>query len=251
MSLEYGLRASAEMNAAAWALGFPQRHPHILPYKKAGDGLPQKIASETNALGLTIETTEHYRPLDSSVSSGLARLKALIEIGTRQNELQPYPGFPCDVITGGPMYALLAYGKTYRERRQNRVKTMAAILESGMCQFNRELADKGDIATITLSFDDQSKTFPEGIIITVALEKDIVKTVSNVVFCLPDGTIVPIKRLESIESAATNKPNGYTLQMDSNGVQTVRAYIGHSPMVGNNELRIAFIRGDDAYDPIV
>ena len=240
MGLQFSYAVAAEMDAAANKAGFPQQHPPMEgKFRNEKGPLCDKLASETNALCFTLETTEHYYPLADAVHSGLTRLQKLVEIGTRTDFNQPYPGFPCDTITGGQMWALMAFGTTYRQRRLSRPLTIAPILES-MTNYMRQGADRGRAATITLDFEKEAKTFPEGVVFQAALDPRC--RIKGVTFEWPDGTRGKVPPGEGAF--------GYVVwQEHGNGIPLVRVSIDRPPTNGANTVRIAYSAPFKAHDP--
>ena len=240
MGLQIGFAVAAEMDSAALAAGIPQRHPRLEGEFKAAEGsLCDKLSSETNALCFTLEITEKYYPLEDSVTSGLERLKRLVEIGTRAQYCQPYAGFPSDVLVGGPMFALMAFGSTYRARRENRRATLAAILESRFCNFTRSVSDRGGAAELTLSLDDGASTFPEGVVMQAALDPRA--EIARVAAVWPQGDEMPL---------AEGAPDGYTVwTLDGPGIQLVRASVARPPAPGESKVRIEYAVPFEPHDP--
>jgi len=238
MGLQIGFAVAAEMDAAAVAAGIPQRRPVIHGgFRDASGPLGGKLASETNALAFTLEITEKYYPLADSVRSGLERLKVLVDVGTRTHYCQPYPGFPCDLLCGGPMFALMAYGSSYRQRRESRPLTMAAILESTMCNFGRSHSDAGGAAELTLSFDDGTKTVPEGVVMQAALDPRA--RVRSVSARWPDGPATEL-----------TEGDGYSVWLPDGGpVPVVRCSVARPPAVGENRIRIEYDAPFSPHDP--
>jgi len=238
MGMQSGYAIAAEMDAAAVAAGIPQRRPVLHGSFRDADGpLGGKLASETNTLAFTLEITEKYYPLEDSVTSGLERLKVLVEIGTRTQYCQPYPGFPCDLITGGPMFALMAYGSTYRARRESRRRTMAAVLESSMCNFQRSHSDAGGAAELCLSFDEGTTTFPDGVVMQAALDpRAALRRVSTL---WPDGGAEEL-----------SEPDGYCVWHPGGGsIPVVRCSVARPPAVGDNRVRIEYDAPFAPHDP--
>jgi hypothetical protein len=231
MGLQISYSVAAEIDAAAAKVGFPQRHPTVEgEFKGKAASICDKMATLTNALCLTLEITENYYPLEDSVRSGMARLTRLLEIGRRVQYNQPYPGFPCDTLSGGPMAALMASGATYRKRRENRLKTMAALIE-GDNYFERSHADPGGVATITLRLDRAPATPPDGLVFQFALDpRGVVKRV---------GYLWPTGEEGELRAADLSDEHGWHMWRQD-GIPMVRASVARQPAQGTHIVQVEY-----------
>ncbi len=167
------LAISHEMDAAAEALGYPQRFCHIIsmrPGEQHQDSLFLRLLAEDNALTFTVETTENYYPLADSVRSALARLTALIRIGDRTQWYQPYRGYPCDWLAQSPIGGLMVYGADCQQRRINRRKLSRAIFDGSLLLVHRLPADEGHVATVRVEVHKQIADPPEGFVLFTRLD---------------------------------------------------------------------------------
>ncbi|MBN1807568.1 MAG: hypothetical protein JW909_00755 [Planctomycetes bacterium] len=219
-----GLYVANHMNEAAERAGYPQRTPSLMVLRNEQRcAIPDKFASEMHALALTVETTENYYPLEDSIRSGLARLGALVEMGERIHCFQPYPNYPCDVITGSRPGALMPYGADYESRRRNRKDTCTMIRE-GVPHCSRMAADKGNVARIEMVLEDTVRTLPEGVAMQLAVDRRA--------------------RLDKVtwngqELSPAAAGNGWTSWTDA-GARVVRAEIAGRPVTGSNMLEVYY-----------
>jgi hypothetical protein len=226
MMHQIGLEIAVEMDREAVKAGIPQRHPqcHHGEFMNPAGALTDKLSSETNALCFTVEITENYYPLEDSVTSGLVRLKKLAETGTRIHYGQPYSGFPCDTIVGGPMFAAMAFGATYKERRVSRHQFMTAILED-QSALKRAAADPDHTAVLEMEFGPNTKTLPKGAVFQCALDPRVKVETVNLEW--PDGN----KRTLTEESYTVTKGEHY---------QVVRIIIPDRFLTGSNRVKIKY-----------
>jgi hypothetical protein len=218
------VHVTSEMNHAACLAGYPQRVPHFMVIRDEGkDSLPSKFAWELHSFSLTVETTENYYPIEETIRSGLARLSKLIEIGERVHFFQPYPNYPCDVITGNEMGALMPYGPDYAARRKNRALS-ARMIREGVPNFARGAADKGGVAHITTTLEPSVTTRPSGIAVQLAIDRRA--QVRDVKW---NGKPRP----------QTSSGDGWRSWMNELGL-VVRAEIGEPPVIGANSLEVSY-----------
>jgi len=213
-----------EMDHAAELAGFPQREPGLQDYRTAPpDTLPRRSLFELHSFGFVVETTEGYYPIGESARSGLVRLAKFVEMGERIHFFQPYPNYPCDVVTGDSMGALMPYGGDYDIRRKNRALATKMIYE-GVPFFGRDAYDKGHVARVTMPVEEKVKTFPQGIVVQLTIDR---RAVAKEV-CW-NG-----RRLEK------DKPgNGWSVRAQFNGI-VVRAEIPEPPKHGKNVLEVVY-----------
>ncbi len=231
---EYGLvialGVTEELCEEATRLGFPQRHPFIEGLLRETEApLVEKLARTNNALTYTMEITENYYPLEDSVKSGLGRLKKLVEIGRRIQYSQPYPGFPCDVLAGGPNAALMAFGNSYRKRRESRVK-LAALVQSPEVYFERSHADPGGVATVVLRVAQEMAETPEGLVLQCALDPRV--TIRRVRYEWPGES-------GELQAGGLEVEHGYHVWQQC-GIPMVRASIAKRAGVGEHRLVVEY-----------
>jgi len=225
-ALMIGLAIAREMDAAAEALGYPQRFCHIITPRADGtlqQSLCERLLAEDNTLVFTVETTENYYPLEDSIRSALARLTALIKIGDRTGWYQPYRGYPCDLIAGSPVGMLMPYGADYQQRRINRRKTTAAILAGAITNVHRQAADPDHVATVRITVQKPLADPPEGYVLQLRLDPR-----------------VEVKRITfKGEPLKPSDADGYEITRGENHV-TVRAHIRRPLQVGENDLCVEY-----------
>ena len=220
------LAISHEMDAAAEALGYPQRFCHLILQRKGEqhqDSLFLRMLAEDNALTYTVETTENYYPLDDSVRSALARLSTLIKAGDRMQWYQPYRGYPCDLIAGSPVGCLMTYGTDYQQRRINRRKTSRAILDGSIFSISRLAGDPDHVATVRVQLNKVVADPPEGIVLQLRLDPR-----------------VQVKRV-TFNGAALQpcRTDGFQVETGPNYL-SVRAALRRPLQVGNNDLCVEY-----------
>ena len=231
MGLQIGFAVAAEMDAEAVRAGLPQRHPRNQRYsEQEGASLCHKLVAETNALCFTVEITENYYPLADSVKSGLVRLQKLVEIGTRRQYNQPYPGFPCDTLAGGPMFCLMPFGAGYRKRRKSRLRTMATLREDHS-SLNRSYADPQHTAALTLELGPAARTSPEGVVLQLSLDPRA--KVTGVRCEWADG------EAEELVPTSLDGEHGYHLWRQE-GIPMVRATVARPPGPGENRVVVEY-----------
>ena len=223
-----GLAISHEMDAAAEALGYPQRFCHIIlqrPGEQHQDSLFLRLTAEDNALAYTVETTENYYPLEDSIRSALARLSTLVKAGDRAGWYQPYRGYPCDLLAGSPVGALMTYGDDYQQRRVNRRRTSRAILDGSIYSVGRLPGDVDHVATVRVQVAKEIADPPEGIVLQLRLDPR-----------------VRIKRV-TFQGAELHpcRTDGYQVDTGPNYL-AVRAALRRRLVVGDNDLRVEYER---------
>ncbi len=220
------LAISHEMDAAAEALGYAQRFCHVILQRKGEqhqDSLFLRLLAEDNALTYTVETTENVYPLDDSVRSALARLTTLIKVGDRAGWYQPYRGYPCDLLAGSPVGALMTYGADYQQRRANRRKTSRAILDGSIFTVARLAGDPDHVATVRVQLAKEIADPPEGIVLQLRLDPR-----------------VRIKRV-TFHGAELHpcRTDGYQLDAGPNYL-ALRAALHRPLRAGENDLRVEY-----------
>jgi hypothetical protein len=231
---EYGLvialGVTEELCEEGRRLGFPQRHPFIEGLLRETEApLVEKLARTSNALTYTMEITENYYPLEDSVRSGLGRLRKLVEIAGRAQYCQPYPGFPCDVLAGGPTAALMAFGSSYRKRRESRVK-LATLVQLPEVYFERSHADPGGVATVVLRVPSELTEAPEGLVLQCALDRRV--TIRRVGYEWPDDAA-------ELPPGGLDMEHGYHVWRNR-GILMVRASIARRAGQGEHRLAVEY-----------
>jgi hypothetical protein len=83
-----------------------------------------------------------------------------MEIGEEIRYFQDYPNYPCDVVSGGRMGALMPYGADYTTRRKSR-RDIAGMIVQGVPWFGRMPNDHNWNAVIRLPVENHVTTFPK------------------------------------------------------------------------------------------
>lgn len=210
--------AAKEINQAGAAAGFTQDGRPRLWWEPRYN-IPGFLARNYSSFCMVYEGTENYYPIEDSVKSGVVRLLKFIEWGERMHYFQLHPNYPCDVISGGYMGALLSYGENYEERRLNRRDVSQMIME-GVPTFGRKSCDNNWVATIELPIEAHVKTLPKGMIFRAALDKR-----------------VSIKKVTWFDHNLENK--FWKIDQFDFG-QVVTATIHEKPKHGSNQLQIHY-----------
>lgn len=146
------------LEAAGAAAGFPQQaRPRL--WWEPRYSLPGWLARNYSAFCMVVEATENYYPLADSVRSGVVRMLRLMEIGEEVRWFQDYPNYPCDLVNGGPMGAIMSYGQNYGERRKSR-RDISQMIVQGVPWFGRVENDYDWTAVIRLPVEDAVTTLP-------------------------------------------------------------------------------------------
>jgi hypothetical protein len=240
LSTQIGFAVAYEMSRQAALAGYPQRDPYLQKdYNDMTDGVSwvKKCAWEMNALGFTVEMSEHMYPLCESVWSGLCRLIQLVRIGERIQWYQPYPGYPVDVLTDNGVVALMPHGTTPGERRRSRREIMTAIHEGGIWNVDRDAADHAQAfertATARFVCREELRTYPARFTIQLLLDRraDIQAVTFNDSELGPDAF------------------HGFEVRRADEG-QFVRANINECPVSGENAVRVRYRMPVVPHDPI-
>lgn len=181
--------------------------------------LPGWMARNYSSFCMVIEGTENYYPLEDSVRSGLARLLRLMEIGEQTRFFQTIPNYPCDVVSGNRMGALMPFGGNYTERRKSR-RDMSQMIIQGVPYFGRATQDYDWTAEIVLPVEDTVTTFPEGMVFQATIDR---RAEIEKVFWRD-------RELKDSEWTRWNSEMGVV----------VRAEIGDKPVKGKNSLKIKY-----------
>lgn len=207
-----------EMSDAAARAGYPQDcQPRL--WTEPRHNLPGWLARNQSTFCMVLEGTENYYPIEDSMRSGVIRLMKLMEIGEDIRFFQIHPNYPCDVVSGSRMGALMPIGDNYTARRQSRRDLSQMIIE-GVPWFGRQTCDRDWTATIALPIEDTVKTFPKGLAIQATIDRraEIQKVLWQ------------DHELESSLVTRWNTPAGIV----------VRAEIPEAPKRGLNKLQIQY-----------
>jgi hypothetical protein len=218
------LAAAREMDAAAEGIGFPQRFCRLVRIDlDKPERLSAKLLAEYNTFALGLEITENYYPLEDSIRSGLIRLQTLLAIGERTQWYQPYRGYPCDIVAGDPVGALMPFGRDYQQRRLNRRKLVGMIVEGSLTNVHRLAGDAGHVATVRVDMSSKPSEPPEGFVLQARLDPR-----------------VDIRRVRFAgRELELSEVGGYRI-LRGDGHLTVRADIEQPLCVGQNELCIEY-----------
>ena len=210
--------AAKEISEAGAQAGFTQDGRPRLWWEPRYN-IPGWLARNYSTFAMVFEGTENYYPIEDSIQSGIVRLLKFTEIGERINSFQIHPNYPCDLVSGGCMGALLSYGNNYDERRESR-RDMSQMIIEGVPSFGRKSCDHNWVGTIELPIDQSVKTFPVGLTFKATFDKRV--NIKKVTW--HDHT------LESSQWKVENSPAG----------QIVTAIIHEKPKHGKNELNIYY-----------
>ncbi|MFH1709107.1 MAG: hypothetical protein ABIF71_14480 [Planctomycetota bacterium] len=156
------------MEKAGAAAGYPQDRPRL--WWDPRHNLPGWLARNHSTLCMVMEGTENYYPIEDSVRAGLVRLMRLMEIGEELRFFQYHPNYPCDVVSGSRMGALMPFGADYTARRRSR-RDMSQMIIEGVPWFGRMTADRDWTARIGLPVEDVVKTLPQGLVFQATIDR--------------------------------------------------------------------------------
>ncbi|PCJ56105.1 MAG: hypothetical protein COA79_19990 [Planctomycetota bacterium] len=203
---------------AASQKGFPQQGTPRL-WWEARNNLPGWLARNYSTLSMVMEGTENYNPIEDSQSSGVIRLLKLMDIAEEKEFYQDFPNYPCDLISGSKMGALMSSGDDYSARRKSRRDCSQMILE-GVPWFGRIENDYDWNAIIELPINDDVKTLPDTLSFKLLLDKRA--EIKNVLW--QDHNLED--NLWSIEETVEGK--------------IVRAKVPEAPKIGKNFLKVQY-----------
>lgn len=163
------LDVARELDAASVAAGFPPAGQPRL-WWELRTNLPGWMARNQSSVCMVVEGPENYYPIEDSVRSGVARLLRFMEIGEETRHFQVFPNYPCDVVSGGRMGALMPFGADYTQRRQCR-RDMSRMIIEGVPWFGRLPCDHDWVARVRLPVEDTVKTFPAGLVFQATLDR--------------------------------------------------------------------------------
>lgn len=158
-----------EMTEAAAREGFPQQGRPRLWWEPRYN-LPGWLARNHSTFCMVMEGTENYYPIDESVTSGVVRLLRLMEIGEEVRYFQDEPNYPCDVVSGGRMGALMSCGGDYRQRRVSRRDISQMVLQ-GVPWMERLPCDHDWTAVIAWPVQDTVRTLPQALRIKATIDR--------------------------------------------------------------------------------
>lgn len=153
------MQVDAEMAEAGARAGWPQQGRPRLWWEPRYN-LPGWLARNYSSFCMVVEGTENYYPIEDSVRAGVIRMLRLMEIGEEVRFFQDFPNYPCDLVSGGRMGALMSYGTNYTERRKSRRDISQMILQ-GVPSFERLVCDHNWTAVLAWPVQDTVKTFPQ------------------------------------------------------------------------------------------
>lgn len=154
------MQVEMEIEAAGDRAGFPQQGRPRLWWEPRFN-LPGWLARNYSSFCMVAEGTENYYPIEDSAQSGVVRMLTLMKIGEETRWFQDFPNYPCDLVSGGRMGALMSYGKDYTERRKSR-REMAQMILQGVPTFERVACDFDWTAVIRFPVEQRVKTLPQG-----------------------------------------------------------------------------------------
>lgn len=210
--------AELEMEEAGAGAGFPQQgRPRL--WWEPRHNLPGWLARNHSSFCMVVEGTENYYPIEDSVASGVVRLLTFMKLGEQMRWFNDFPNYPCDVVNGGRMGAIMAYGKNYTERRKSRRDISQMILQ-GVPELGRALCDYDWTAVIRFKVEETVKTLPQGMRFKATIDRRA--TIKEVLW--------QDHRLE---------PGLWSRQMTPAGI-VVTADVPEKPRHGRNELSIRY-----------
>jgi hypothetical protein len=163
------MEVSAEIDRASAAAGFPPSGQPRLWWEPRAN-LPGWLARNHNTFCMVVEGPENYFSIEDSVLSGVARMLRLMEIGEEVRYFQDHSNYPCDIVSGGRMGAVLPLGSDYTTRRKCRRDISRMILE-GVPRLGRETCDHDWTARVSFPVEDAVKTFPHGLVVKATIDR--------------------------------------------------------------------------------
>ncbi len=158
-----------ELEKAGSAAGYPQDgRPRL--WRETRSNLPGWLARNHSSLCIVLEGTENYYPIEDSMQAGIVRLLRLMELGEEVRWFQDHPNYPCDLVNGGRMGAILPYGDDYTKRRRSRRDISQMILQ-GVPWFGRLACDRDWTAVIRLPVEEQVTTLPQGMTFKATIDR--------------------------------------------------------------------------------
>ena len=212
------MEVARELEEAGARAGFPQAGRPRLWWDPQYN-LPGWLARNYSSLCLLVEGGENYYPIEDSVRSGVARMQRLMEIGEQVRFFQDSPNYPCDLVSGGLMGAMMSYGSNYAERRKSRRDISQMILQ-GVPWFERMACDHDWTAVLTWPVERTVRTLPQGMRFKATIDRRA--TIKQVFW-----------QDHLLES------NLWTQQMTPAGI-VVTADVPDSPKHGMNKLSIRY-----------
>jgi len=163
------MRMSAEIDRAGALAGFPQAGQPRL-WTEPRHNLPGWLARNHATFCMVVEGPENHYPIEDSAASGVARMLRLMQLGEQVHDFQDHPNYPCDVVYGGRMGAVLPLGRDYTTRRTCR-RAIARMLVEGVSRLGREACDHDWTARISFPVDAAVRTFPPGLVCKATLDR--------------------------------------------------------------------------------
>ncbi len=154
------MAVDGEMAEAGERAGWPQQGRPRLWWEPRYN-LPGWLARNYSSFCMVVEGTENYYPIEDSVQAGVVRMLRFMEIGEEVRYFQDFPNYPCDVVSGGRMGALMSYGADYAQRRRSRRDISQMILQ-GVPWFERMACDHDWTAALAWPVEDTVRTLPRG-----------------------------------------------------------------------------------------
>jgi hypothetical protein len=158
-----------ELDRAGGAAGYPHDSwPRT--WRHTRDNLPGWLARNYSTFCMVLECTENYYPIEESQQAGVVRLLRLMELGEEVRWFQDHPNYPCDIVSGNRMGAVLPYGEDYAARRRSRRDISQMILQ-GVPHLGREPCDRDWTAVIAFPVEDPVTTFPQGMTFKATIDR--------------------------------------------------------------------------------
>jgi hypothetical protein len=212
------MEVEKEMEEAGARAGFPQQgRPRL--WWEPRTNLPGWLARNYSSLCMVVEGTENYYPIEDSVRAGVIRMLRFMEIGEEVGFFQDFANYPCDLVSGGRMGALLSYGKNHTERRKSR-RDLSQMILQGVPWFERLPCDHDWTAVLGLPVQDTVRTLPQGMRFKATIDRR--------------ATIRQVLWQDHILEPAL-----WTQEMTQAGV-VVTADVPESPRHGMNQLSIRY-----------
>jgi hypothetical protein len=212
------MEVEMELEEAGARAGFPQQGRPRLWWEPRYN-LPGWLARNYSSFCMVVEGTENYYPIEDSVQSGVVRMLRLMDIGEEVRFFQDFANYPCDVVSGGRMGALMSYGANYAERRKSR-RAISQMIIQGVPWFERMPCDHDWTAVLGLPVQDTVRTLPQGMRFKATIDRR--------------ATIKQVLWQDHIL-----EPELWTQQMTQPGV-VVTADVPESPRHGENRLSIRY-----------
>lgn len=212
------MEVDRELAEAGARAGFPQQDRPRLWWEPRYN-LPGWLARNYSSFCMVVEGTENYYPIEDSVQSGVVRMLRLMDIGEEVRFFQDAANYPCDVVSGGRMGALMSYGANHAQRRKSR-RDISQMIIQGVPWFERMACDHDWTAVLGLPVQDTVRTLPQGMRFKATIDRR--------------ATIKQVLWQDHIL-----EPEMWTQEMTEAGV-VVAADVPESPRHGENRLSIRY-----------